>query len=125
MSQAVDDQAQAFAFRVIEPPQRALSPSGPNRLLFNSLVLLAGFAGGVAVAFFLSLLSGRVSPGDDLAAEFGVPLIGVITKLRKADDRRQIQLSTAALSVSVALLLVCYVGVIGILRTSIYSVLGA
>jgi murein L,D-transpeptidase YcbB/YkuD len=125
MSQAVDDQAQAFAFRVVEAPQRALFPSGPNRPLFNSLVLLAGFAGGLAAAVFLSLLSGRVNAGDDLVAEFGVPVIGVFTKLRKADDRRQLQISAATLSASIALLLICYVGVIGVLRTSIYSVLGA
>jgi len=125
MSQAVDDQAQAFAFRVVEPPQRSLRPSGPNRPLFNSLVLLAGFAGGLAAAVSLSLLSGRVNASDDLVAEFGVPVIGVVTKLRKADDRRQIQISAAALSASIALLLICYVGVIGVLNTSIYSVLGA
>jgi len=125
MSQAVDDQAQAFAFRVVEAPQRALFPSGPNRPLFNSLVLLAGFAGGLAAAVFLSLLSGRINASDDLVAEFGVPVIGVITKLRKADDRRQLQISAATLSASIALLLICYVGVIGVLRTSIYSVLGA
>jgi hypothetical protein len=93
--------------------------------VFNSLVLLAGLGGGVAAALFLSLLSGRVSPIDDVASEFGVPVIGVVTRVRKGEDRRKLQLSAAALFASIALLLVCYVGVIGVLRTSLYTVLGA
>jgi polysaccharide chain length determinant protein (PEP-CTERM system associated) len=124
VSQAVDDQSQSLAFRIIEAPQRSTNPSAPDRALLNSLVLLAGLGGGTAAAIFLSIVSGRIIVSDNLAAEFGVPLIGVVTKLRQITNARSAGLSAAALSVSVAMLLACYVGVLTVFRTSVYSMLG-
>jgi protein tyrosine kinase modulator len=125
LSQAMDDQSQAITFRVIEAPQKAQFPTAPNRLLWNSFVLLMGLAAGVGAAVLLSLNSGRFLASEDLAAEFGVPIIGVVTRLRQAVDIRRQRTGAIALSASLALLLFCYVGVLIVLRTSVYSVFGA
>ena len=123
LSQARDDQNQGISFRILEPPQQPQFPAAPNRLLFNSLVLLIGVGAGAALAVLLTLNAGRFITRDDLASQFGLPLIGVITALPGTASRRS-RLSTLALSTSVGLLLLSYVGVATIMRTSIYSVLG-
>ena len=125
LSQARDDQNQGVSFRVLEPPQLPRIPTAPNRLILNSMVLFLGLGGGAAVAILLALNSGRFFTSEDITAQFGIPLIGVITTLPQALASRRNWLSTAALSVSVALLLLGYIGVVTVLRTSIYSFIGA
>jgi hypothetical protein len=124
LSQKRDDQNQGVSFRVLEPPQKPRLPAAPNRLILNTMVLLMGLGGGAAIAVLLALNSGRFFTSEDIAAQFGVPLIGVITALPQPFGIRRNWLSAFALSVSVALLLLGYVGVVTVLRTSIHSVLG-
>ena len=123
LSQARDDQNQGISFRVLDPAQEPQFPTAPNRLLFNSVVLLLGVGAGAALAVLLTLNAGRFITSEDLASQFGLPIIGVITALPGIPSRRS-RLSILALSTSVGLLLLSYVGVATIMRTSIYSVLG-
>ena len=124
MSQALDTQTQNVLFRVIEPPQRTQYPTAPNRPLFNSLVLVAGILAGAAGALLLSITSGRFIVSGDISSQFDIPIIGVVTMLRNAADVRRARVSALALAASVALLVFCYAGVIAVLRTSIYTVVG-
>jgi polysaccharide chain length determinant protein (PEP-CTERM system associated) len=124
LSQARDDQNQGVSFRIVEPPQKPQTPASPNRPVLNSAVLLMGLGGGVAIAILLSLSAGRFLTSDDLASHFGFPLAGVITSLPYGSGLRRSKLSALALSVSVALLFLSYVGVLALLQKSIYSVLG-
>ena len=124
LSQARDDQNQGVSFRVLEPPQRPRIPAAPNRFILNSMVLILGLGGGAAIAVLLALNSGRFFTSEDITAQFGIPLMGVITALPQAFGPKRNWLSTLALSASVALLLLGYVGVVTVLRTSIYSVFG-
>jgi polysaccharide chain length determinant protein (PEP-CTERM system associated) len=124
LSQARDDQNQGVSFRIVEPPQRPQLPASPNRPILNSAVLVMGLGGGVAIAVLLSLIAGRFLTSDDLASQFGFPVAGVITALPYGSGLRRNMFSALALSVSVGLLFVSYVGVLALLRKSIYSVLG-
>jgi hypothetical protein len=124
LSQARDDQNQGVSFRVLEPPQSPRIPAAPNRFILNSMVLILGLGGGGAIAILLALNSGRFFTSEDITAQFGIPLMGVITALPQAFGPKRNWLSTLALSASVALLLLGYVGVVTVLRTSIYSVFG-
>lgn len=124
LSQSADDQQQAVSFRVVEPPQRSPYPAAPNRLLLNSLVLLAGVAGGVAAALLLSLNAGQFAAGDELAAMSGMPLIGVVTRLQSVAEWQRTRFAIAVLSASVGLLLLCYAAVLAVLSVSIYSRIG-
>ena len=125
LAQAVDDQQAPISFRVVEPPQKADAPAAPNRLLLNSGVLMAGLGGGFGLALVLSLLAGRFVVSDDLATQLGIPMIGVVTRLRQATDIKRMRTSALVLSASVALLLLCYVGVMFVLQTSIFRGIGA
>jgi hypothetical protein len=61
---------------------------------------------------------------NDISSQFDFPIIGVVTMLRNATDLRRTRASTLALSASLALLLLCFAGVLAVLRTSIYTVVG-
>ncbi len=124
LSQARDDQNQGVSFRVLEPPQRPEQPTAPNRLILNSLVLLFGLGGGISIAALPSLIAGQILSSDDLANQFGVPVMGVISVLPYNLAMRSGKLSTIALAASLILLLASYVSVVAFLQTSIYSVLG-
>ncbi len=125
LSQDVNNAQQIIAFRVVEPPQRSMLPVAPNRLLFNSLVFLVGLGGGMAAAVFLSLNAGTFTISDELTAEFGIPLLGAVTRLQNAIEAQHTKDSVIALSAALALLLVCYVGVLVAVQTSIYTLVGA
>ena len=124
LSQARDDQNQGVSFRIVEPPQKPQVPASPNRPILNSAVLLMGIGGGVTISILLSLTAGRFLTSADLAAHFGFPLAGVVTALPYGAGLRRNKISAVALSVSVALLLLSYMGVLALLQKSIYSVLG-
>jgi polysaccharide chain length determinant protein (PEP-CTERM system associated) len=124
LSQARDDQNQGVSFRVLEPPQKPEAPSSPNRLILNSLVLLMGLGGGIGIAALPSLVAGQILSSDELANQFGVPVMGVISVLPYNLAMRNGKLSTIALAASLILLFVSYVSVVALLQTSIYSVLG-
>jgi uncharacterized protein involved in exopolysaccharide biosynthesis len=125
LSQELDSQEQTIAVRVVEPPEKPQYPAAPNRLLFNSLVLLAGIAGGVALAIFLGLASEKFSTSDQVIGRFNFPLVGVVTLGQNPAEARRMHLAATAMLTSTGLLLLCYFAVLLILRSSIYPNIGA
>jgi protein tyrosine kinase modulator len=124
MGQAVSDEQSPIAFDVVEPPVEAQFPVSPYRLALNTLVLFAGIAGGAAFAFILSLAADRFVVAADLSAQFGLPIIGVVTQLRQASGRSAQALSAAAMTASVGLLFAAYVGVVVLAHDSLYRYVG-
>ena len=112
LSQSVNDQQSAVTVRIVEPPQKAPFPVWPNRPLFNSIVLLLGLAAGLAAAVALSINAGRFIAREQLEEAFDYPVIGVVARLSRFDDRLRATRAVAALATSVTLLLVCYMGVL-------------
>ncbi len=112
LSQSVNDQQSAVTVRIVEPPQKAPFPAAPNRPLLNSLVLLAGLAAGLAVAVGLAINAGRFVAKEQLAEAFDYPIIGVVARLSRFDDKLKAARAVTVLSASMTLLLVCYLGVL-------------
>lgn len=79
MSQQADLQSDDVQFRVIEPPRKALEPSGPNRLFFNVAILIVGFGSGIALAFLVSQLQPIVLRPSQLTRATGFPVFGAIS----------------------------------------------
>jgi protein tyrosine kinase modulator len=124
ISQARDDQLQGISFRILEPPQRPQFPTGPNRPLLNSAVLLLGLAGGLGLSVLLTLLSDRfLSPGD-VVDSLGLPVLGIVSAVPQSLRSASLRLSWATVSAAGMLLLVSYVGVLTFVRHSLSQAFG-
>ena len=79
-------------FRIIDPPRVSLTPSGPNRPLLISVVLLLGIGVGAAVAFLLSQLKHTVEDRHALKQATNLPVLGTVsmvwTTAQKTQRRR-------------------------------------
>jgi polysaccharide chain length determinant protein (PEP-CTERM system associated) len=90
LSQQVDQTSQNVRFRIIEPPRAPLEPTGPNRPLLMSLVLGAGLAAGVALAFLLAQIWPTFDSRRSLMHATQVPVFGSVSiVLSPAAARRE------------------------------------
>jgi protein tyrosine kinase modulator len=78
LSEQADSQTEDVKFRVIEPPVIPLKPTGPNRDLFATIVLLFGFGIGGGFAFLLNLLNPVFNGPDDVRQTLQLPVLGSI-----------------------------------------------
>jgi len=79
ISESADQSADNVKFRVIEPPNLPFKPSGPNRDVLNTMVLLMALGAGAALAVLLAQLRPTFSSRELLEKVTGVPVIGAIT----------------------------------------------
>ena len=121
ISQSVNDEQSAINVRVIEPPKKAPFPAAPNRPLINSLILLVGLLSGLAAALGLSINAGRFFVKDQLVSEFDYPVIGVVTRLSRADDALQTRKAYSLMATGLAVLLCSYVGILVIFDAAFRS----
>ncbi|WP_043343396.1 XrtA system polysaccharide chain length determinant [Belnapia moabensis] len=70
--------ADRVRLEVVDPPTVPLFPIGPNRVLFASVVLLAGLGAGAGLAFLLVMLDRSFHTVGDLR-RIGLPVIGSIS----------------------------------------------
>ena len=89
LAQDLETKAQKVQFRVIDPPTVPITPIGPNRPLFLTIVLLAGIAGGIGFAFMLVQINSTFSNLQELKAKFTLPVLGGISAIMSARERRR------------------------------------
>jgi len=130
MAQEADQSEDDVKVKIIEPPRVPLLPTGPNRLLFSSIVLLLGLGVGGALSAVLSQMNPRIIDVPDLKDITGLPVIGVISLASSPLHRQQRRYELMAFSAALAGLVLVYVGqvvmfVMGIdLHGKISSVIG-
>lgn len=95
-------------FKIVDPPFVPLVPSGPNRLLFMSVVLLVGIAAGIGFAFFMSQLKPVFFSGRELRQVLAVPLLGSVAMNYSPAMRRQQRLGLSGFAAVSAGLLLTY-----------------
>ncbi len=95
-------------FKVIDPPFVPLRATEPNKLLLNTLVLLAGIGAGIGVALLLTLLRPVYRSRHRLEMHTGLPVLGVVTKVTTAVERRKALLGNLAFVGLAVLLLVIF-----------------
>ena len=89
LAQDLETKAQKVQFRIIDPPTVPLKPSGPNRPLFLSIVLLAGIAGGIGFAFLLVQINATFTNVQELRQKFTLPVLGSISAIMSTRERRR------------------------------------
>ena len=81
LSRRADVSSEDLQFRIIEPPLLPKRPSGPNRLIFYTAVLVIGFGSGIAVAFLISQLNPILIRPKQLLNVSDYPIWGTVTHL--------------------------------------------
>ena len=127
ISQQAEQSADNVKFRVIEPPVVPFTPSGPQRMALNAMVMLAALAAGLGLAVLLAQLHPTFTTRDLLQKVAGIPVIGAITAAIRTDlgpwYRRQSVLVGGAMSLLV-LVFVLNLVLTESLRSVIRSVTG-
>ena len=81
LSRRADVSAEDLQFRIIEPPLLPKRPSGPNRLIFYTVVLALGFGSGIGIAFLISQLNPILIRPKQLLSISDYPIWGTVTHL--------------------------------------------
>lgn len=79
ISERADQSTEDVKFRVIEPPTKPLDPSGPDRKLLSTLVLLVSLAAGIGFALLMQAIRPVFSTKDSVRRVTGLPVIGAVT----------------------------------------------
>ncbi|MDE2596180.1 MAG: chain-length determining protein, partial [Sphingomonadales bacterium] len=76
----VETEHNAVKFQVIDPPTTPRSPVAPNRPVLLFVVLFAGIAAGIGVAFAVGQLRSTFATVSKLERSTGLPVLGAITQ---------------------------------------------
>jgi uncharacterized protein involved in exopolysaccharide biosynthesis len=98
----------SLQFRIIEPPEVPVRPSGPKRTLLLLAVLFASLGGGLALAFLLSETDDSFATPRSLRQAFNLPLLGSVCLVPGKADGVKRRLDATALSVGAgSMVLLC------------------
>lgn len=106
----------SVTFRMIEPPVVPQQPSGPNRALLATGVLVVAFGAGAAAAWFFALLKSSYGSVQRLKKDFPIPVIGHISVVRSRRDVILARLDRVAFAGATASLVAVYGGLMFIER---------
>jgi polysaccharide chain length determinant protein (PEP-CTERM system associated) len=87
LARDLETKAQKVQFRIIDPPLVPMKPSGPNRPMFLSGVLLAGIGSGLAFAFALGQINTSFPSVSALRNTFQLPVVGSVTAITAPAER--------------------------------------
>lgn len=124
LSQSADQSADDVQFKVLDPPKTPIEPTGPNRLLFNAVVLLGGLGMGVGFAFFLSQIKPTFDSTRNLGSITGLPVFGSVGIVRTAKEVRARMLEVSGF-LTIAVLLVGMFGLVVVLQHQLRSLFQA
>jgi polysaccharide chain length determinant protein (PEP-CTERM system associated) len=109
ISQQADQNTENVKFRIIQPPTIPVTPSGPDRPLLDTLVLLAALAAGVGVAVLLAQLHPTFTNRETLQRLTGVPVIGAISAAFLGEVVPWYRRQTAMVAAAAGLLVFAYI----------------
>ena len=99
-----------MSFKIIDPPTLPMTPSGPNRLLLYSLVLLGALLTGAAAALLISQIRPTFLSPAELREATRLPLLGTIAMSWTAAERTKRRRGQLALGAALSGLLLAYGG---------------
>ncbi len=114
LAQDLETKADSVEFRVVDPPQVPLSPSGPNRLLFLTVVMVAGLGAGLALPFALSQIDDSISNVLRLRESFAVPVLGGVSAIVSQTRRRRRMVELSGFAMMAAGLFTAYAGMVAL-----------
>ena len=116
LSLQAEQSKQDIRFKIIDPPQVPLKPSGPKRLVLMTLVLGGGLAAGLALAFLLAQLRPTFDSRHGLRHIEDIPVFGDVSLVLSPAARRRERWQAVAYAGLVGLLLLSYGGLVLVQR---------
>lgn len=104
----VEARTDVVEFRVVDPPRVSNRPSWPNRVLFVTLVPLAGLGIGIVLAFLLSQLRPAIEGRRQLSELTEYPMLGMVTRVETEALKQRARRINLSLGVGAAALLGAY-----------------
>ena len=101
-------------FKITDPPRVPSEPSGPNRPLLTSLVLVAGLGAGLAVAFLIAQLWPTFDSRRSLMRVTQIPVFGSVSAILSPAARRRERWHLIGYFALGSCLLLVYVGLLAI-----------
>jgi hypothetical protein len=86
-------------FRIVEPPEVPVVPSGPKRTLFLLAVLCASIGGGLGIALLLSEMDDTFATPQRLREAFDLPLLGSVCWIPSEADKAKRYFDAMSVSV--------------------------
>lgn len=114
ISEDVDQQADDIKLKVIEPPRIPLTPVGPNRVLFMSMVLGGALAAAGGLAFLLSQINPRFYSSEELKELTLLPVLGTVSLVFSARQRTERRMELAVFAMVFVGLLGLYGGLVAL-----------
>jgi len=115
LSEKAEQTGDDVKFKVVDPARAPLEPSGPDRLMLNTLGLLAGIAAGIGLAFLLSQIRPAFYDRRTLQEYIGVPVFGVVSRLWTPELLRRKRLEFGAF-IGVGIILIALFGGVLVLQ---------
>ncbi len=108
LARKADNQGDSVKFKVIDPPRAPVTPSGPNRILFSSVVLLLGLGVGFGVAFLMSQLRPTFDERQMMSDSLGLPVLGSVNMVWTRDQVRARKVRNVSFAFTFTGLIVCF-----------------
>lgn len=112
MSQEAENAGDQVKFQIIEPPHVPSHPTFPNRLLFNTAVLIVAFGGGLGLVFLFGQFNPVVHDQKTLRQVTGYPVFGVVSLVRSDEMITKRKKDISIYATSMGILFVVYIGVL-------------
>ena len=110
ISSEVEQTGNTVKFEVLEPPSVPQSPSGPNRLKLNGLILVLGIGAAIGLAFVLSELTPVVYDAKILNDITGLPIFGAVSKIVSQEIKKKEYIEYGGYTSAFMLLLATFAG---------------
>jgi polysaccharide chain length determinant protein (PEP-CTERM system associated) len=112
LSQEAEQSKQDIRFKIIDPPQVPLKPSGPKRLLLMAMVLGAGLGAGVGLAFLIAQLWPTFDSRRSLMRIADIPVFGSVGLVLSPAAQRRARSQTVIYFSLVGVLLLTFAGLV-------------
>ena len=112
MSQEAESAGDQVKFQIIEPPHVPSKPSSPNRLMFNSVVLLAALGGGLGLVFLFGQFNPVIHDQKTLRQVGRYPVFGSVSLVRDEKMLKKRRVDITLYAIGMLVLVVAYIGVL-------------
>jgi len=112
MAQEVGQSGSNINFRIIDPPRIPAKPSGPNRILYLSAVLLLAVMSGLAWGFLRYLIQPTFIDTSQIRERIGLPVLGSVGLYLTPSHKRKRRLQLTLFGLVFTLLCALFAGVL-------------